>query len=420
MKITRSQEQIKREAIKSIAAQQSIETEPEVLAEAYRIAGGDIALLRCPAYSSGLDSPELFRSLVLGELPEEAISCASRARKNLLDEFGAVYSANLGLSTVCPIGESAAWVDFLQQGLKPEVTSKPVIALVLCGGRSTRMGSTIPKPILPLRRSLLLNPVRELLARATNEESEIFAAVGFRSALVRRAFGGRVRYLEFAKTLGLAFRVATCLELLSRHVRPVILAYTDMPLVSYKAVQRLLEKVKTPRTFGLLTSHAEHLSGHIIEQNGKIVGVVQKRLYPDRAAPRMGKDVGVYVFYNTPEFREAVLRIKNDNIRGEYIFADVVQILAEEGWAIVSSDEQPDHAQGINTAGELLSVACAAYRTGVGEADLGEMYSTLSTDYRLVQLRPRDIYSFREALLTYASPLHYFQWWDEHWAHSLS
>ena len=406
--------------VKSIASRHSDGTEPEVLAEAYRIAAGDIALLRCPAYGSCLDSPELFQSLVLGELPEEALSCAIRTRKNLLDEYRAVFSSNVVPATTGPIGQSLAWTEFLQGDLKRETTDKPIVALVLCGGRSTRMGSTIPKPVLPLRRSLLLNSVHDMLARATNQESETFAAVGFRSGLVRRAIGGRVRYLEFAKTLGLAFRVATCLETLSSHEGLVILAYTDMPLVSYRAVQRLLEQVNDDRTFGLITSHAEHLSGHVVEQNGKILGVIQKRLDPDKVSPRMQKDVGVYVFYNTPEFRDAVKRITDENIRGEYIFADIVKILAEEGWAIVSSEEHPDHALGINTAGELLSVACAAYRTGVGEAELGEMFSTLSTDYRLLKLNLRDIFSLREALRTYTGPLHYFQWWDEHWARALA
>jgi len=193
-----------------------------------------------------------------------------------------------------------------------------------------------------------------------------------------------------------------------------------MPLVSYKAVRRLLESVDSIRTFGFLTAHGEHLSGHVVERDGKILGVVQKRLNPEKAVPRMIRDVGVYAFHNTPEFRDAVKKITNDNMRGEYIFADVVQILAESGWTIVSSEEQPEHAQGINTAGELLSVACAAYRSGVGEAELGEMHSTLSTDYGLVLTKPRDIYSFREALRTYVGPLHYFQWWDEYWAHALA
>lgn len=405
--------------IKGIAAQHPGGVEPETLAEAYRIAAGDVALLQCPAYESGIDSPELFRSLAVGQLPEEAMNCAHRTRKNLLNEFQATYSHGPTRGASASIGESSAWTHFMEQELNPVTPSKPLVALILGGGRSTRMGSTIPKPVLPLRRTLLMNSIRESIDHATNERAEVFAAVGFRSALVRRALGSRVRYLDFEKTLGLAFRVATCLETLAIHEGPVILAYTDMPSVSPRAIRLLIERVQGQRTFGLLVAHGEQLSGHVAEEGGKIVGITQKRLDPGKILPRQAKDVGVYAFFNTTEFRTALRQIRANNVRGEYIFADVVQILAREGWDIVSVEEEPDRAQGINTAGELLSVACAANRTGVGEAELGEMYNTLSADYLLKHLRLRDVFSFRDSLRTYSGPLHFFRWWEEHWARPL-
>jgi bifunctional N-acetylglucosamine-1-phosphate-uridyltransferase/glucosamine-1-phosphate-acetyltransferase GlmU-like protein len=277
------------------------------------------------------------------------------------------------------------------------------------------MGSTIPKPVLPLRDKFLFSHVRDLLLQATDNQAEVIAAVGFRSNLVRRALGGRALYLLFEKTLGLAFRVATCLESLAKYDGLVLISYTDMPLVSPHRVAELMAKVREPRTFGLIRSEAAHLSGHIVESGNRITRIVQQRLEPEQVKSWMARDVGVYVFYNTREFREALGSVQNDNVRQEYIFADVVQILSERGWDIVSVDEDPTNAYGVNTSGELLSVACGLNRSGLGAADLREMLKTLSEDYRMHDVNASDIQGFREVVRTHTGPLHFLQWWNSQW-----
>jgi hypothetical protein len=157
------------------------------------------------------------------------------------------------------------------------------------------------------------------------------------------------------------------------------------------------------------------LSGHIVDSAGKISAIVQQRLNPERAQPWMARDVGVYAFYNTPEFRDALRTIRNDNVRREYIFADVVQVLSDRGWDIVSVDEDPYNAYGVNTSSDLLGLACGVHRTSLGAAELREMVRTLSVNYRIPEVKAPDVQSFRELLRIHTGPLHFLQWWNSQW-----
>ena len=164
-----------------------------------------------------------------------------------------------------------------------------------------------------------------------------------------------------------------------------------------------------------MTSHADHLSGHVEDSSGAITGIIQQRLDPDRAHSWMTRDVGVYAFYNTEEFRSALRAIQNGNVRREYIFADIVKILSDRGWDIVTVEERSSNAYGINTAGELLGVACGVDRPNLGMVELGEVLKTMSTDYRVPEVKPSDIHSLREMLRTHTGPLHFLQWWNTQW-----
>ena len=259
----------------------------EVLAEAYRIAAGDLLFSKCPAFSSDADSPELARALIFGELPEESLNCALRTQQNVIRDLGAVFGQGDNRAGVTTMGDSTDWSDFLANLKERHSSSQPVAAIILCGGRSTRMRSTIPKPVLPFRRKLMFNVVSESISKGLGGSVEIFAAVGFRESIVRRAIGSKAKYLAYEKTLGLGFRVATCLETIAEHEGVVLIAYTDMPLVSSSTIAQLVNCVKDRRTFALVQSHTDELSGHIIEANGRIERIIQQRLNPSLTSPRM-------------------------------------------------------------------------------------------------------------------------------------
>ena len=244
---------------------------------------------------------------------------------------------------------------------------------------------------------------------------DLFAAVGFRADLIQKALGEGVRYLEDRRTHGLAFRVALALEALSAHEGKVVIVYADMPHIAISTMAKLLASVDGPGKFSLVESQSE-LSGHIIKQDGRIQRIVQSRLAPPPSEFHT-RDVGAYAFFNTPSLRAALQRVDNDNVRGEYMFADIVQQLVDDGWAIEAVEERAENACGVNTGADLLERAGEIARAPTaGTVEVGAIAGRLAEDYGLSIGHFDDLRTLKRAIASHSGPVHFFHWWEGHWS----
>ncbi len=411
------------EIISMIKDQRLRDDSVQILAEAYRIAASDIRFLACPAFATQLSSEKLFTTKVIAELAVQSLNCARRTEQNLLKEVMTSKSPSAEKKSLS-ISETPQWNDFigqLQTGIQTqptELSDADIVGVILAGGRSTRVSSTIPKAVLPFGEKLLFEGVQNNLAIATEgRKAHFFAAIGFRSDLIRAALSNRVSFLEYGETLGLAFRVATCLETLAcsgYDNKPVILTYTDMPLVLPTHIRHLINQVNEPRKFGLLVSYNYALSGHIERnEHGNISRIIQQRLNPEKCMPNMERDAGVYVFYNSPEFREALQAVKNDNPRKEYIFADIVEILIKTGWQIETRKEDFASCLSVNTAADLLNLASKAYDNSV---PVTSIRNAIWQYYGLTIPENVDNATLRLKVKYHVGPFYFFDWWDRVWS----
>jgi bifunctional UDP-N-acetylglucosamine pyrophosphorylase/glucosamine-1-phosphate N-acetyltransferase len=407
-------------SIQQIARERGYVGRPEIVAAAYRIAASDLMFLKCPAYES-LDSPQLFRSTVIGELPEQALECGARTEANLIRDLRGKYSVptpggnvDAGRATAVKITQHPEWSRL--RSMRGRVSTRAsTVAIVLAGGRSTRLASTIPKPVLPFRSKLLVSWVEDAIRSTTGGDVDIFLGVGFRDDLIRKALGNRVRYLRYEKTLGPGFRVAAALEMLAGHEGRVVVIYADVPGISPATIDALLSAVSTERTFGLVESYSD-VSGYILKRDGRIVEIVQSRLRPPPAGTYT-RDAGAYAFRNTEEFRGILGSVRNNNVRGEFMFADVVAGLARRGWDIRAVSERPSLARGINTPAELLALACGVADTSPAtRTELSQMHATLADDYLLRTVSFESFEALNAAIGAHVGPLYFFRWWDALWS----
>jgi len=395
-----------------------------LIAEALRIAANDLRLLQLSVYKDAVASPELFRSQVIAELPVQAIESAARTERNFIRDVQAYVAQEVRPRDVVKIAETAAWHAFIKDHRELDRQTSSVICLVLCGGRSTRMGSTIPKPALPYGETLMLDSMAQKLRRviAVEDGSQpVYAAIGFRGGLLRRAFGNRVEYIEYAKTEGVGFRVATCLWDLRAHSGPVILSYVDTPRLPAGRIRQLYESVMrqkdAERSFGILTSPAiSRVSGHVFrDERAQICEIKQDRTDLHATQQHQERDAGLYVFHNTEELRDTLLDVRNNNVRGEFMFADLVALLYARGWTIVEMQVDPEEAIGINTASDLLC-AVSGIDQGVttNAADIrGSLYSSYELD---IDSSLADTATLGTLLRNHHGPLYHFHWWDKEWS----
>lgn len=396
--------------------------QPAVLAEAVRIAVSDLRLLALPVYQNAVAFPQLFRSQVIAELPLQSLQCAIRTEQNFVRDIQAIATDASPLNKPVRLSDTPEWHDFTaHRPLIAIESGSDCLGLILSGGRSTRIGSTVPKPLLPFRGQLLLDVMRKKLALALEGRgATLFTAVGYRQGLLRRAFGDAVKYLDYDKTLGVGFRVATCLHDLRHYQGPVVLAYVDTPLLPVAPIRSLLQDVmnadKPQQTFGLLVAAgSSHASGHVVRgSDGCIIGIQQERTQRQAIRTSQDRDAGLYVFYNTKSFRDLLLDTMNDNVRGEYVFADVVAHLVQSSWSIVERKVRPEEAIGINTASELMTAVTGLHReASVGAAGIRDI---IHKEFGIDLDPSLDNATDLKALIrNHYGPLYFFPGWEREW-----
>lgn len=127
----------------------------------------------------------------------------------------------------------------------------------------------------------------------------------------------------------------------------------------------------------------------------------------------MERDVGLYVFYNTQEFRDALTSIRNDNPRKEYIFADVIEILVMNGWQIETRKEDFVACLSVNTAADLLNLASKAYDQS---APVTSIRNALWHYYGLTIPESTDNATLRLKVKHHVGPFYFFDWWERVWS----
>ncbi len=196
-------------------------------------------------------------------------------------------------------------------------------AVILAAGASTRTHPLTvdrPKPLLPILNRPLLQWTLEALDGLVEEA---ILVVGFRQAMIRRAFGERfgklrLRYVEQREPLGTGHALMQALPLL--HGRFLVLNGDD--LVSRRDLealtafpQALLTTVMDdPRAFSIVELDGE----------GRVVRIIEK---PSSPPPGAQTSIGFYLM--GPEAMEAVRAIR-PSPRGEYELTDVAAMMPPE------------------------------------------------------------------------------------------
>ncbi len=113
-----------------------------------------------------------------------------------------------------------------------------VAAIVMAAGRGTRMGSRLPKPLVPVAGRPILQWLLEALGAAGVRR--ISVVVGHRADEVRAALDPRIATPVQAEQLGTAHAVACARDTVDG-VEDVFVLVGDSPLVTSRSLSRLLE-----------------------------------------------------------------------------------------------------------------------------------------------------------------------------------
>lgn len=233
-------------------------------------------------------------------------------------------------------------------------------AIVLAGGKGTRMKSDLPKVLFEACGRPMISYVVDVLERAGIER--IIVVVGYRADLVRQTLADRpnVIFAEQAEQLGTGHAVMMCRDALQGQTGPVLIVTGDSPLIQQSSVEKLLTDFSASQPACLLgTLHKEDPTGLgriVRDANGDFEGIVEEKDATDAQRAITEVNMSTYVF-DTVELLNALDQLTDDNRQREYYLTDCPGILKRQGKEVRAlAVLEPCESLSVNTLDDLRIV----------------------------------------------------------------
>jgi bifunctional UDP-N-acetylglucosamine pyrophosphorylase/glucosamine-1-phosphate N-acetyltransferase len=232
-----------------------------------------------------------------------------------------------------------------------------VQAVILAGGKGTRMKSDLPKVLHELRGKSVIRHTIDKVREAGIDD--VIVVVGYGRELVMEHLGDGVRFAVQEEQLGTGHAARQALPLLDEATGPVFICYGDMPFLSPATIRALIGAGSRPDVTGAILTMVQEdppAYGRVVrDENGRVRKVVEVKDCTPEELEVKEFNVGVYCF-DAEALRWALPRLTSDNAQGEYYLTDVVQVLAEGGRRVETvGTDRFEEALGINDWEDLES-----------------------------------------------------------------
>ncbi len=223
-------------------------------------------------------------------------------------------------------------------------------AVILAAGQGTRMKSKLYKVLHQVCGKPMVEHVVDHISTLNVEKT--VTVVGHGAELVKSHLEGKSEFALQAEQLGTAHAVRQSEDVLGTLEGTTLVVCGDTPLIKGETMEALVahhEGLGAKAT--ILTGHTEAPDGYgriIRNDQGLVERIVEHKDATDEERRVKEINTGTYCFDNKALF-DALTKVSNDNVQGEYYLPDVIEILKAEG-EIVSAYQTGDFAEtlGVN------------------------------------------------------------------------
>lgn len=204
-------------------------------------------------------------------------------------------------------------------------------AVVLAAGQGTRMKSKLYKVMHPVMGKPMVGHVVDQALKA--EIDNIVTVTGVGAETVQDYLGDKSKYVLQEEQLGTAHAVQQAEPILGNEEGTTVVICGDTPLLTKETLEGLMshhEKAGAKAT--VLTAHADDPFGYgrvIRLEDGSVSKIVEQKDASEEEQAVQEINTGTYCFDNKALF-EALKKVDNDNVQGEFYLPDVMEILKNQ------------------------------------------------------------------------------------------
>ncbi len=238
---------------------------------------------------------------------------------------------------------------------------RPLAAIVLAAGKSTRMRSELPKVLHAIHDRPMLAYVLDACFAVGVPEIHVVVGHGKQQVIDRFGDDRRLKWIEQSEQLGTGHAVMMAEPALRDFDGDVLIIAGDMPLVQARTLSDLVALHRRVGSMvSLATAELDDPDGYgrvIRDGGGRLQGIVEHRNCTPEQLRIREVNISYYCFDSVRLF-DALRRISPDAGKGEYYITDVVHLLvADRRPAAILPGVAPDDALGINSPEDLERVA---------------------------------------------------------------
>lgn len=237
--------------------------------------------------------------------------------------------------------------------------SKKIFAVVLAGGKGTRMKSELPKVIHKVNGVPMVEKINMTLD-SLNVNRKVFV-VGFKKEQVLDSISTEFEHVEQREQLGTAHAVLQANMLLENEDGIVLVLCGDTPLLQKEVLENMIKcHINKSRAATVLTTKVPEPYGYgriIKDSTDTVLRIVEEKEATFKEKEIKEINTGVYCFDSKMLWKHLV-QVENKNSKGEYYLTDMVEILKEAGEEVgVYSTDKPEDTIGVNTKPQLAKAS---------------------------------------------------------------
>ncbi|WP_297633782.1 bifunctional UDP-N-acetylglucosamine diphosphorylase/glucosamine-1-phosphate N-acetyltransferase GlmU [uncultured Clostridium sp.] len=228
-------------------------------------------------------------------------------------------------------------------------------ALILAAGQGTRIKSDMPKVLHKVCGKEMVNHVIDNMRKASIEDVNVIIGKG--AELVKNETNSRsVSYSVQEEQLGTGHAAKCAVNFLEGKKGTVLIFAGDAPLTKEATIRELIEYHEgNGNAATLLSALVEDPTGYgriIRDENNDVLKIVEHKDCNEEELKVNEMNAAMYCF-DIEALLDALDKISNDNVQGEYYLTDAIEIIKATGKRVGAVVTDYEDTIGVNSRAQL-------------------------------------------------------------------
>jgi len=233
--------------------------------------------------------------------------------------------------------------------------------VILAAGKGTRMGSDLPKVLVPLKgRPMIQYLMEQVLESEVDVQPVVIVSPDNQEIIKQALVDYQVEYAIQDQQLGTGHAVSCARPKIKNETTKIVVLYGDHPFLTAASIKKFASL--EPEALTIMPTvlpgfydwyHNFYGWGRIVRnEQGEVKAIVEAKDASEEEKKITEVNPG-FMCFNKNWLFSNVDKLKNDNKAQEFYLTDMVKIAFSEGYKVGTVVIEPREAMGINSPEEL-------------------------------------------------------------------